>query len=375
MKSRKRLPGKCLHPRRGRLRARRCLHPRRGCLHPRRGVGVLLFLLFCLSLQIPAFSVPSVRIKDIAYFKGIRENQLMGIGLVTGLSGKGDSSGSQLLKIALANLVANFGFSIEPKDIKSKNSAVVMISSEVPPFLRAGDRIDVRVSSIGDARSLEGGVLLQTPLKGANGRVYALAQGQISTQGANGSLKTVGIISVGAIVEQDILSQFITDGSIAVVLRNPDFVTVGAVAQVIKETFEDITLRTVDASLVEVEIPENRLDDPISFMAELESLTLTPDASGKVVIDSSSGIIIFGEKVRIGKVAVSYKAINLTVGAFRTGFAAEEEKKRNFVIEEIATVEDLVNTLQTIGLDTETIIGLMKAIDRAGSLYGKLIIM
>ncbi len=368
MKSRKRLPGKCLHPRRGRL------HPRR-CLHPRRGVGVLLFLLFCLSLQIPAFSVPSVRIKDIAYFKGIRENQLMGIGLVTGLSGKGDSSGSQLLKIALANLVANFGFSIEPKDIKSRNSAVVMISSEVPPFLRAGDRIDVRVSSIGDARSLEGGVLLQTPLKGANGRVYALAQGQISTQGANGSLKTVGIISVGAIVEQDILSQFITDGSIAVVLRNPDFVTVGAVAQVIKETFEDITLRTVDASLVEVEIPENRLDDPISFMAELESLTLTPDASGKVVIDSSSGIIIFGEKVRIGKVAVSYKAINLTVGAFRTGFAAEEEKKRNFVIEEIATVEDLVNTLQTIGLDTETIIGLMKAIDRAGSLYGKLIIM
>ncbi len=332
-----------------------------------RNICCFLFLILCLPFLV--HSSPTVRIKEITSLRGIRENQLMGIGLVTGLAGKGDSSSSAMLKNALANLVSNFGFKIEPDEIKSKNSAIVMVSCEVPPFLRVGDRIDVQVSSIGDARSLEGGVLLQTPLSGANGQVYALAQGRIHSGNAP---KTVGSIPGGAIVEQDILSTFITNGSISLILRNPDFVTVNTVAQAIREAFSDISVKTVDASMIEVEIPDDREDDPVGFIADLESLEVTPDASGKVVIDSNTGIIIFGEKVRIGKVAASYQAVEVRIGAYAYN---EEEREPHFVLEETATVDDLVKSFQTIGLKTEIIIGLLKAIDRAGSLYGQLIIM
>lgn len=330
-------------------------------------------LLLAAILSAPAFAAPAVRLKDIAYLQGLRGNQLLGIGLVTGLSGKGDSSNSSLLKNALASLVANFGFRVEPGEIRSKNCAVVMVSSEIPPFLRAGDEIDVRVSSIGDARGLDGGVLLQTPLKGANGKVYALAQGQISVPGSPSSPKTVGTIPAGGIVEEPILSTFISGSSLSLILRNPDFVTASGVAEAIRGAFSNIAVRTVDASLVEVQIPADRVQDPVRFIAELESLTVTPEASGKVVIDSASGVIIYGEKVRIGRVAVSYKMVSVNVGAVPRLTAPED--KAHLLFPETTTVEELVKTLQTIGLETETLMGILKAIDRAGSLYGTLIIM
>ena len=177
-----------------------------------------------LFISIYGFGSPTVRIKEIAALKGVRENQLLGIGLVTGLAGKGDSSGSVLLKKALANLIGNFGFEIDPGDIKSKNSAVVMVSTEVPPFARPGERVDLSISSIGDAKSLAGGILLQTSMKAADGQVYAVAQGKVFVGGALDGVKTVGTITGGAIVEKEILSEFIVDGRIAVVLRDPDFV-------------------------------------------------------------------------------------------------------------------------------------------------------
>ncbi|GAH83600.1 unnamed protein product, partial [marine sediment metagenome] len=252
-----------------------------------------------------------------------------------------------------ARLVSNFGFKIEPKEIKSKNCAVVMVSCEVPPFLRAGDLIDVRVSSIGDAGSVEGGVLLQTPLKGANGRIYAFAQGQIFSMSQENKSKTVGNITKGAIVEQDIISRFITDGAISIILRNPDFVTASTVASAVQKAFSDISVQTIDASMIEVKIPPDRAEDPMGFIAELESLAITPNTSGKIVIDAASGIIIFGEEVRIGKVAVSYKSIKVSVSPLITPLMEEEEPKEHFTIEETTTVEELVNTLQTIGLKGE----------------------
>jgi flagellar P-ring protein precursor FlgI len=249
------------------------------------------------------------------------------------------------------------------------------VSAEVPAFVRPGDSFEVKVASLGDARSLEGGVLLQTPLKGANGRTYALAQGQIFTIGAGTGQRTVGSIPSGAIAEQEILSSFLQDDSLALVLRDPDFVTSSAVAGAIRQAFPNIEAQAVDASLVELTLPEDRRGDPVGFIAQLESLTLTPDASGRVVIDSSTGIIIFGEKVRIGKVAVSYKDISVRVGAGLALSQAAEGKPQQFTMGENTTVEELVNTLRTIGLDTETVIHLLRAIDKAGSLYGTLVVL
>jgi flagellar P-ring protein precursor FlgI len=331
--------------------------------------------LFLLGGGLLAAAAPSVRIKDIATVRGLRGNQLLGIGLVTGLAGRGDSSNSALLRNALSALVANFGFRVSPEEVRSRNCAVVSVSAEVPAFVRPGDPFEVRVASLGDARSLEGGVLLQTPLKGANSRIYALAQGQVFTVGTGTGQKTVGSIPSGAIAEQEILSSFLQGDTLALVLKDPDFVTSSAVAGAIRQALPASEVRPVDASLVELKVPEDRRGDPVGFIAQLESLAVTPDASGRVVIDSSSGIIIFGEKVRIGKVAVSYKDISVRVGQGPALGQFRESKPEQFTIGENTTVEELVNTLRTIGLNTETVIHLLRAIDKAGSLYGTLVVL
>jgi flagellar P-ring protein precursor FlgI len=335
---------------------------------------VVLFLI-----GISGFSVPTVRIKDIADLRGIRGNQLVGIGLVTGLAGRGDSQNSELLKSAIASLVSNFGFRIDPADVRSRNCAVVSVSCQIPAFVRAGETVDVLVSSIGDARTLEGGVLLQTPLRAANGQVYALAQGQIFTPStaAGTNQRTVGTVPGGAIIEQEVLSSFLADNSLSILLRHPDFVTANSVSEAIRQRYPDILLQTVDAAMIELSIPERWRTDPVGFIAGLESIQVTPEPSNRVVIDSSSGVIIFGEQVRIGKVAVSYQDISVNVGPYGRspgGLLDEDEQESNFVFDQTTTVEELVEALRTIGLETQMIIHIIKAIDRAGSLYGTLIV-
>jgi len=337
----------------------------------------LVVILFLAGVS--AFAVPSVRIKDIADLRGIRGNQLVGIGLVTGLAGRGDSQNSELLRAAIANLVSNFGFRIDPADVRSRNCAVVTVSCRIPAFVRAGETADILVSSIGDARTLEGGVLLQTPLKAADGEVYALAQGRIFTPqaAAGNNQQTVGTITGGAIMEQDVLSSFLDDNSLSILLRHPDFVTANSVSEAIRQKYPDILLQTVDAAMIELSVPDQWQADPVGFIAELESIQVTPEPSNKVVIDSSSGVIIFGEQVRIGTVAVSYQDISVNVGPYGRpvgGLWDEEEKEHNFVFDQTTTVEDLVDTLRTIGLETPMIINIIKAIDRAGSLYGTLVV-
>lgn len=337
----------------------------------------------CLALLLTAagaWAAPTVRIKDIAYLRGVRGNQLVGIGLVTGLAGRGDSSNSALLQSAIANLVANFGFRLDPQEVRSRNCAVVSVSCEVPPFVRAGETIDVRVSSIGDARGIEGGVLLQTPLKAANGQAYAMAQGQVFAMGSDPSQRTVGSIPRGAIVERDVVSGFLAESSperftLALILRNPDFVTAAALAVAVRGVFPEVELRAADAAMVEVVIPEARRTDPVGFVAELEAIEVTPDGSNKVVIDAATGVIIFGEQVRIGKVAVSYKQVGVDVGPYRGAAYGEQPTGQQFTLADTTTVEDLVAALRAIGLETETIINIIKAIDRAGALYGTLIVM
>jgi len=323
-----------------------------------------------------AAAAPTVRLKDVASLQGLRGNQLVGIGLVTGLAGRGDSSSSALLRNAVANLVSNFGFRIAPAEVRSRNCAVVSVSAEVPAFLRPGAPIDVKVASLGDARSLEGGILLQTPLKAANGKVYALAQGQVFTIGEGSGTRTVGSIPGGAIAEQEILSTFLEGSTLSLVLKNPDFLTANTVAGAVRQAFPDVIVRPLDASLVELEIPAERRADPVGFIAQLEALQVTPDPSNKVVIDASTGVIIFGEQVRIGKVGVSYKDVSVQVGAMPSWRLEQSpEKPAQFALKENTTVEELVDALRTVGLETETVIQLIKAIDKAGSLYGTLILL
>jgi flagellar P-ring protein precursor FlgI len=312
-----------------------------------------------------------VRIKDIATVRGIRGNQVLGLGLVTGLNGKGDSSTSPLLRSSLSSLVSSFGVSIAPQDIRSKNAAVVMVSAELPPFSRVGDRIDITVSSIGDARDLDGGILLQANLQAANGQTYAVAQGRVmTTQEPNGS-KTVGTISQGAIVEKEVVSQFLENNVVSIILRNPDFVTASAVQKAIGAAFSGITVTSKDASLIDVQLPEASRANPVGFLAQLEALTVTPDSDGRVVINAASGVIVMGEKVRIGKVAVSYRTARVSVG-FSSSASAPPDM---FIIGETTTVDDFVSALKAVGLKADVIIGVLQAVEKAGALFGNLVIM
>src|SRR5271157_3040989 len=332
-----------------------------------------LLSFFLILTAAAACAAPSVRIKDIAAVRGIRGNQVLGLGLVTGLNGKGDSSSSSLLRSSLSSLVSSFGVSIAPQDIRSKNAAVVMVSAELPPFARAGDRIDITVSSIGDARDLDGGILLQANLQAANGQTYAVAQGRVMTTVDPNGAKTVGTIPAGAIVEKDVVSQFVDSNNVvSVVLRNPDFVTAAAVQKAIETAFSGISVTSRDASLIEIQIPAANRSNPVGFLAQLEALTVTPDSDGRVVINASGGVIVMGEKVRIGKVAVSYRTTNVTVGAAPQGASGTPDV---FVIGDTTTVDDFVSALKAVGLKADVIIGVLQAVEKAGALFGSLIVM
>ncbi len=323
--------------------------------------------------MVGAWAAPSVRIKDIASLRGVRGNQILGLGLVTGLNGKGDSSTSPLLRNSLSSLVASFGVTVAPQDVRSKNAAVVMVNGELPPFSRAGDRIDVTVSSIGDARDLDGGILLQANLQAANGQTYAVAQGRVMTTVDPNGAKTVGTISEGAIVEKDVVSQFVDSNNVvSIVLRNPDFVTATAVQKAVETAFSGIKVTSRDASLIEVEIPSASRPNPVGFLAQLEALTVTPDSDGRVVINATNGVIVMGERVRIGKVAVSYRTARVAVGAAAASGTATPD---GFVIGETTTVDDFVSALKAVGLKADVIIGVLQAVEKAGALFGSLIVM
>lgn len=336
---------------------------------------ILLALLFLAGAQ--AFAAPmEVRLKDVAYVQGIRDNQLVGIGLVTGLQGRGDTSGSAMLQKVVQNLTSAFGIDVPAKDVKSRNCAVVMVTATLPSFSHSGDRIPVTVSSIGDATDLTGGVLLQTNLKAANDKVYAVAQGLLAGTGTS-SVKTVGDIPDGAIVEKSTIPVFTENGMVQIILRNPDFITASAAVAAIEKAFPKVGVRAVDPSMIEVKIPADMTTNPVGFIAGLEQLTLTPDGSNRVVINPRSGVVVVGQNVRIGKVAVSYKDTQISIGEISNPYYGinTTSHKNPFVINNTTTVDDLVTVLKEAGVDAQTIIEVLKAIDRAGALYGKLVIM
>jgi len=318
----------------------------------------------------------TVRLADLAYVQGVRDNQLVGIGLVTGLTGRGDTSNSAILQKAVANLASAFGIQVAQNDIRSRNCAVVTVTATLPPFAHPGDPIPVTVSSIGDATDLSGGILLQTNLRAANGQVYAVAQGPVAST-ANTTTKTVGEVPDGAIVEQGVPTNFVNAGKVAIILRNPDFITAAATAAAIRKAYPATDVTAVDGSEVDVTIPPDKSADPVGFIASLEQLTLTPDMSGKVVVNPRTGVVVVGQNVRIGKVAVSYKNTRITIGGsdITSPYYGLNQGKNPFVIENTATVNDLVKVLQDAGVSGDTIIEILKAIDRAGALYGKLIVM
>ena len=263
----------------------------------------------------------SSRIKDIADFEGVRENQLVGYGLVVGLNGTGDNIKSiNFAKESLISMLDQLGINARDSQLKSKNIAAVMVTASLPPFARQGSRIDVMVSAMGDAKSLQGGTLIATPLSGANGEVYAVAQGQIATgsvsaQGNNASVTrgvpTSGRIANGAIIENEIDFALDSLKNIRIALRNPDFTTARRISDAINAMLGQPASKALDPATVDLQIPQEYEDKVVDLMTKVEQLQVQPDQLAKVVIDESSGIIVIGKDVKINRLAIAQG--NLTI--------------------------------------------------------------
>lgn len=326
-----------------------------------------------------------VKLKDISSIAGIRDNQLIGYGLVVGLNGRGDSAKSKITKDTAANLFQKFNVRIDPDDIVSRNIAAVIVTATLPSFAETGTRIDVKISSVGDAQSIENGELLQTPLKAADGKIYAVSQGTVITVYQNkrdvyGKM-TTGYIPNGALVEKKTESAFVTDGTLSLIVENGDFTTVRNAVAAINSRFGDNTAASHNSSLITVSIPAEYADNVPALVSEIGNIEVEPGNVARVVIDRRSGTVVMGGDIKIGAVAISQKKFSLEINypsgynCFLDELNEKLNKEHSFVLEEASDVKSIVEGLNKMGARTEDIISIMRALKVAGALHAELIIM
>lgn len=361
---------------------------------------VLFVFLWVVCLGL--FQSHASRIKDLTQIEGARSNQLIGYGIVVGLAGDGDSQLSYTVQ-SVSNFLKRFGVVVDPATIQGDNMAAVMITAEIGPFARPGSRIDVTVSSIGDAESINGGVLLQTPLVGADDVVYAVAQGPIAVGGfLEGSAgpggatvqknhPTVGTISSGAIVERRIPSSIVKGNRINLTLLHPDFTTAARIARSINDLFPNIA-RAEDGASVSVRLPAQFSGQETNFIAAIGSLVANPDTAAKVVINERTGTIVATNEVRVSRVAISHGAITITIAsdldavqpnAFAEGETAilpdtdvnVTEVQGGFeILDEYPSIERLTNALNALGVTTREMMSIFQTLKQAGALQAELVI-
>lgn len=342
-----------------------------------------------------------VRIKDITRISSIYDTQLYGYGIIVGLNGTGDSAGARFTMQSIINMLQREGIDVSGSKISVKNVAAVMLTANLPFFAERGDRIDIMVSSIGDAKSLSGGILLPSPLKGPDGQLYVLAQGSVlvggfSASGGGGSSSqknhpTVGNMPNGGIIQRippHLEQNYDYSSGLGLSIREPDFTTATRVASAINNEFPG-SAQAMDAATIKISIPESEAD-AVAFISRLENLTLVPDYMAVVVINERTGTIVIGNDVRITPVAVAHGNLNIqimaaeevsqpppmtdgaTVIATQEDITVQEEKKSMHVMRGGATIDELVGALNLIGVSPRDMIGILQTIKKAGALHARL---
>ncbi|MFA5905116.1 MAG: flagellar basal body P-ring protein FlgI [Desulfobacula sp.] len=319
--------------------------------------------------------IHAARIKELAAIKGIRENQLIGYGLVVGLNGTGDKDGVGFTKQALANMMEKMNIFVDSSQLKVKNVAAVMVTANIPPFARIGDKIDVTASSLGDAKSLKGGTLLVTPLKGVNGEVYAVAQGAVTLSipagaGDRNSHLQVAQIANGASVEQEIPFKLDGKKTLTLSLFQPDFTTAKRMAETINTSIGEGVAAIIDASALNLNVPENMWKKNVAeFIADIETLTVIPDTVAKVIINEKTGTVVFGSDVTISNVAIAHGDLSVTIGD-------NPEKKESVMdLPGTSTIGELVRGLNSLGVKPRDLISILQSIKAAGALQAELVII
>ncbi len=354
-------------------------------------------LVALISLMMSGTAFSASRIKDIADFEGVRDNQLVGYGMVVGLNGTGDNIKSiNFAKESLVSLLDSVGINSRDGQVKSKNIASVMVTANLPAFARQGSRIDVMVSALGDATNLQGGTLIATPLVGANGEVYAVAQGQVavggvSARGANASVTkgvpTSGRIANGAIIENEIPFSLESLDTIRIALRNPDFTTARRVSDAINAFLGEQTAKATDPATIELDVPEAYKDKIVDLMTKIEQLQVQPDQTAKVVIDESSGIVVIGKDVKINRLAIAQGNLTIKITdvplvsqplPFSDGTTVvdtltaididESVDSKLSVLDTGVNLQELVDGLNALGVSPRDLISILQAIKASGAL-------
>jgi len=311
--------------------------------------------------------VYGARLKDIASIRGVRENQLVGYGVVVGLKGTGDGK-TEFTAKSLGRMLDKLGIKLENQRVESKNAAAVIVTAQLPAFAKAGNPIDVTVSALGDASSLEGGVLLQTPLRAANEQVFAVAQGSISLGGGGKDVfPTVGKIPNGAIIERDISTDFSSRRMFRLTLHNPD---AARVALSINNELGGQYASARDAATIDLMTPYSFEGRGVELLATVESIQVQPDQKARVVINERTGTVVVGENVKISKVALSHGNISVKVGSGSD--TKNQSESRVHLLDSGANVGELVQALNKLGVTPKDLISILQSIKAAGALHGEL---
>lgn len=357
-------------------------------------------LIFALASFVFSNAAYGARIKDIAFIEGVRSNQLIGYGIVVGLNGTGDKTSAVYTMQSIANMLNRMGMKFDPKTIKVKNAAAVLVTAELPAFSKTGSKIDVLVSSLGDATSLQGGTLISTPLKGPDGSVYAVSQGAVSLAGftagsAGNSIsknhQTAGKIPNGAIIEKDVPVNLFGRDTLQLSLRDPDFTTAERVVDEINRNFSTKVAMAVDAGSVSLSVPEEFKASVVQYISMIESLDVRPDAVTKVVVNERTGTVVMGERVRLSTVAISHGDISIEIktqyyisqpNAFSPKGETvvvpveqadvQEQKSKLIVVPEGVTLGDVVRALNLIGVTPRDLVAILQSIKAAGALQAEL---
>ncbi len=363
-------------------------------------LAALILLFGCI---ITVFGGDGVRIRDLVMVAGARDNQLVGFGLVAGLAGDGDKD-PVYTQQTIANLLRRYGITVPASTLSAKNVAVVMVTADIPAFVKQGSRIDVQVASMGDAKSLQGGVLLQTPLLGADNKVYAVAQGPIAvggftagTGGGGGATvtknhPTVAQIINGAIVEREIPTSIVRDNTVELLLREPSFISVALTANAINQVFTNAA-HAVDSTSVQVHMTDGAENDPMDFIAALESIEVTPDQPARIIINERTGTIVATANVKISSCAVACGNITINIASTlntsqpapfsyrgrtvvtpQTTTEVTENKASMVALPELPTVEKVAAALNTLGVTPRDMMAIFQAMKQAGALQAELLI-
>src|SRR6185312_7193969 len=357
-----------------------------------------------LAVCVPVCAGATSRIKDLANIEGVRQNQLIGYGLVVGLNGTGDTLNNiPFTKQSLTAMLERLGVNVRNQTMRTGNVAAVMVTANLPAFATQGTRIDITVSSLGDAKSLQGGMLLVTPRLGADGNVYAVGQGSVAIGGfqAEGEaakivrgVPTVGRIANGALIEREIEFSLNKLSTLRMSLRNPDFTTARRIAAAINDYIGKPTAEPLDPATIQINVPTQYRGNVISLLTEIEQLRVDPDLAVKIVIDERSGIIVMGRDVRVSMVAVAQGNLTVTISEApqvsqpapfsrggttrvvpRTSIGVQEDGKKLAVVREGVSLQQLVDGLNSLGIGPRDLIAILQAIKAAGAIQADIEVM